>query len=378
MGSVLSAQKISAALDKAKNICIVEETVEIAGVQLVVRNLRPSDYENITKATVDATNEAEYLYAWQKAHICHALVEVNGVDFRGVDFVEVEEIDSKGQKKTVKLETKSYLRDHLVSTWSKEACYTVYRKIGDAISRAESASSQNIKFLVAEETPEEKYRRIVGELRDFEDEIPAAIVNTILDENGLMRKSTAAEVKAAMERDSKDGWEAVQKKKQEAEAAPVVAPPPPPVEPCGESIADPMQRGVRIPCEQQFGHAGDHMGRGLIWERVVAAPRPTPPVGTPETFEKRTPLSQMVVDVPSPQAAQRETVPAARPVSARSREYAALEEEADADRALPEGVDLPKEIPTLYKKQDRIDPKEATKAIGGAPSVGLNPKFRPR
>ncbi len=389
MGNVLSAQKISAALDRAKNICIIEEVIEIAGNRLVVRNLRPADYENINKATEGATHEAELLYAWQKAHICYALVEVNGIDLRGVDFVEVEEADKDGQRKTVKLEVPTYLRDHLVSTWSKEAVYTVFRKIGDAVARAESASSENIKFLVPEEGPEEKYRRLVSEMRDIEDEVPPALVDKILDEHGFMKKSTAAEIKAAMEKDSQAGWEEVQRQKREAEtaASPLL------IELCESTTVSPLNPRSSIRCDLGKGHTGSHAASNLTWQDPQkseieytrpdgshpSSDRRITPTGTPESFEKRVPLSQMIVDMPQPPAVQPATVPATRK---RAEEIAALEEEVEGSRMIeqhqiPGAAELPEHIPMLTKKQERINPQETARAIDRPPSVGLNPKFRP-
>jgi len=379
MGSVLSAQKISAALDKAKNICIVEEPVEIGGVRLVVRNLRPADYENINKAIEGSTSEAEALFAWQKAHICYALVEVNGIDLRQVDFVEVEEVDAKGQKKAVKLELPTYLRDHLISTWSKEAIFTVYRKVGDAVSRAESASSEGIKFLVPEESPEEKYRQLVGEMRDIEDEISPAIIDRILEEHGLMKKSTAAEIKAAMEKEGQEAYEEIQRKKKEAEAA--ATEPPPAVDPCKSTTTSPLNPKSKLQCTLGQGHTGSHAASNLVWDdeetpssdRRVPQPPPTPPE-TPESRSKRVPLNQMVVDLPQHPAAQPATVPA----RSRAAEIAALEGEAAAGLSQPpEGVEMPENVAVLTKKQVPVNPREAARAIDRPPAVGLNPKFRP-
>ncbi len=375
MGSVLSSQKISSALEKAKNICIVEEAFEIGGNNLVVRNLRPAEYDLIIKSIAGFTNEAEYLNAWQKAYVCFALVEVNGIDFRGVDFIEVEEADSKGQKKLIKLETSTYLRDYLVSTWSKEAVYNIYRKVTDAISRAETESSSNIKFLVPEESPSDTFRRLVGELKEIEDEVPPTLVDAILAENGLMRKSTAEEIKAVMEKDSEAGWEEVQRKKQEA-----AAPHPPSVEKCEGMTFSPFGPKTPIPCELPKGHDGSHKGLNLLWED----PTPTPGESSPPAMErpdtsKRQPLNQMVVDVPAPPLVQREVVPAPRPKT-KAEEFAALETDADQIGAIPRDIitgAVTDETPELSHRQTGVNTREVMADLDKQPRVGLNPKFRP-
>ena len=362
MGNVLSSQKIGAALNRAKNICIVEEPVDIDGNHLVVRNLRPAEYDTIMKSLAGIKVEAEYLNAWQVGYGRHAIVEVNGVDLRGVDFIETDETDSKGKK--VKFELATYLRDQLVSTWSKEAVYTVYRKVGDAIAKAETDSNSNVRFLVPDESPEEKYRRLFGELKDVEDELPSTLVDSILDEHGLMRKSTAAEIKTALEKDSAEGWEEVQRKKREEEAAKKA--------PCAESLPDPMQKGKRIACELPENHEGDHIGRGLMWEKQA-------PKAPPVDLATRQPLNRVAIDVPQPAAPpQREVVPA-RPMTKAER-FAALEADADQIGAIPREAyfaQAPVEVPELAQKQERRNSRDAITDLDKPPVVGLNPKFRP-
>ena len=39
-------------------------------------------------------------------------------------------------------------------------------------------------FIIAEETAEEKFRRVIGELKELESEVPPHLLRAILEENG--------------------------------------------------------------------------------------------------------------------------------------------------------------------------------------------------
>jgi len=329
MGSSISAKKLTLALEKAKNISIVEEEVAIGGSLIVVRSLRPSEYEDINKSLAGITDEVEYLNTWQRGQVSRAIVEVNGVSLRGVQFIEDEETDAKGNVQTVKLELHSYLLKNLISTWGKEAVYTVWRKVGDAISRAETETNASVRFLIPEETPEERFRRILGDLKEIEDEVPNALVDSILADVGLMRKSTAEEIKLAMEREGELAFAEIERQRKLAEAT-----------------------------------------------EVAARPEPAPPVAP----VRRVPLNQVAVVVPPPPVAQRtETVPASR-VPTKAEKYAALEADADQIGALgqgPLGVEMPTEVAILEGRQQGINPSKAGEILERPPTVGLNPKFRP-
>src|ERR1700722_11626703 len=109
----LSAKKINAAIQKAKNLGFCEEPVTLGGdVEVVLRSLRPDEYESIAEELKDLQGDLQVLNAFQKAHICRSICQINGVDFRGVTLVEVEEPDPKtpGQMKTFKRELHEYIR----------------------------------------------------------------------------------------------------------------------------------------------------------------------------------------------------------------------------------------------------------------------------
>lgn len=365
----LSARTLRDSLQKAKGVGLVEERFTIGDCDVVVRSLRPDEYEALI-TDCKGLEDVTYLNTFQMGHVNRALVELNGVSFRDVQFVDDEEPDPKkpGQMKPVKLELHRWLEKNVLNSWGKEALYVAYRKVADAVEKAETQSQEGIQFLTAEETPEEHFRRLVGEMVALQEDVPTLIVERVLDENGLMLKTTAEEVKRAMEAAGNLAWEEIQKQKAEAAAAQVVETAPPPVE----------------------------------------APAPAPLVESPspaDLMRRRQPLNTGRVEAPPTQAqpvlpASRQPPappPEATPVGAiqgppltgsaatRSAQMAALEAEADMVGALsdgpPEGFDpslRPQIIPILERRQEPGDPNAAAKIIDQPPRVGLNPHYRPQ
>ena len=373
----LSARNLRESLQKAKNIGIVEERVTLFGdVELVVRNLRPDEYEAIQAECKDQEG-LDYLYAFQEGHVKRAIVEMNGQDLRDVEFVEDEEEDPKkpGTTKKVKHELADWLYKNFVSTWSKEALYVAFRKVEDAVERAEKRAKDGIEFLTPDETDEDRLRRLVGELKELEDALPAKLVDHVFDENGLMRKSTADEIKRAMEKAGELARAEEEAKKAAAAAQPAIVTPPPAPQPL---VTPPPQPEPQPQSESGLSPA--------------------------DLMRNRQPMNQASVDVPQPvvisPGARQNTVPARQPqqssaappeaipgpslhgsAAVRSARNAALEAEADAAGALATGGQTlpakPAEVPIIEKRQAQIDPKAAATVMDPKPRGGINPHYRP-
>lgn len=194
MGNI-SAKALSNALAKARNVGLVEESCTIEDCEIVLRNLRPEEYSDIIQ-DCDGLDEVKFLNAYQKGHISRSIVEVNGVDLRDVTTVVVEEDDPRnpGQQKKVQRELHRYLLKNMLDSWSKEALYTAFRKFSDVVELAERKAKDGITFLVPEETPEDKYRRLLQEVRALEQDIPETVIEDALDDAGLVRKATKEEL----------------------------------------------------------------------------------------------------------------------------------------------------------------------------------------
>ena len=389
---VMLARSLRESLKKAQNVGIVEERVQLFDdCEVAVRNLRPDEYESI-HAEIKELDGMPYLFGFQKGHVKRAIVELNGQDLRDVQFVEDEEDDVKrpGQMKTIKLELADWLDKNILSTWGKEAIYIVYRKVEDAVSKAEKRAKDGVEFLSPEETDEDKYRRLVGEVKDLEQNLPSKIIERVLDEKGYMLKSTAEEVKRAMERLEgvrEHPLKAAQAAQAAAPPAPVQqpqAPPPVYVQPPSQPVQPPP---VRIPAPQP----------------VQAGPDPA------SLVQGRQPMNQGTDDVPQPYivspSPKNSPVPAGRPspapppgqvhpplqgaipgpsltgsAAARGAKQAALEMEADASGAMSGPSQQlparPTNVPVIDQKLPPMNPALIAQNIDPKPRGSINPHFR--
>lgn len=336
----LSARNLTQALSQARNVGIVEEPFVVDDVSVVVRNLRPDQYDSIFKEC-QGLADVEYLNAWQMAHVSRAICEINGLDFRDVTTVEVEEPDPKrpNQTRTVKVELHSWLQKNLLAGWTREVIYICYRKVSDVIEAGEKKAQEGITFRVADETNEDKYRRLLGELKELEEDLPEKMVDNILRDNGLSRRSTANELEAVQTRLSNLSKE--QEPVQEQE--PVVVQTEPPVQTIPE----------------------------------VPPPTSTPPSADriAELLRNRTPLNQPVNPIVR-EPEQEPVVQAPR----RTAELASIEGDVTVTSRPIDAVNLQPQDQRpeiVLGSRPRLDLAEAQKNLDKPPTGGINPRFRP-
>lgn len=350
MGTV-SAKDLRASLEKARNMGLVEETFDLCGHALVVRNLRPGEIEAVIEAC-KGLEDLAYFNAYQREHIARGLCEIDGFDLRDVDFIDDEEPDpkNKGQVRKVRIERHKWIAEQFLASWGADPILMAYRKIGDCTTQAEKLSKEGITFLQPDETPEQKYRRVLGELKEIEEEIPDQLLDRTLEEFGLVRRSTLDELRAADERLNKvrDAEIAAQKAAEEAAKA---------AEEAAQKAAGATAKANEI-------------------------------------MAKRTPLNQ---SGPPPEATPLQPVqPPAAPVvrpgapSSRAAELQALEADADGVGVLAAGPVGPKPAEAFRMSETATlggpvrpttDPEqqaaEARSIIEQPPRGGINPKFRP-
>ena len=343
--ATLHESKIQEALDKACDVGIVEESFNVMGCNVVLCNLRPEAYQEVVDETRDL-EDVNFAYAYQMGHICRSIVELGELDLRGIDFVETELPDSKnpGKTKQITLERHEWLRKKILPTWGKEALATIYRKFADVLELADRKASSGVTFIVPDETPEDKFRRLLGEAKELEEALPDDLVAKILDDSGYGRRITPSELEAAQ----KSLGGSVFKKEVETD----------------DPIVNPAtQEAFKTP-----------EGRAALAEAVSPSPNATPSIAEvptkPDPRElmlRRKPLNQEVLPA--------QPMNVAPVVTAKSREYAELEASAAMD-----GVDLgvmperPREVPELSRPMSR---ETQQVEIDAPPVVGLNPRFRP-
>jgi len=348
--TTITARKLQEGLSKARDIGLVEQEAEIEDCHLIVRNLRPDEYEAIIAETKDLAG-MEQMNVYQKAHVCRAIVEINGINLRKVQFVEDEQEDPKvaGKMRTVKREVHEYLRAEVVNTWTKEPLYVVFRKVLDAVSEAEKRAKQKVQFIAEEETQEEKLRRALGEVQELREDLPEQVFDRALSDMGFQRKIAEAAGKEIEER--------LQKATVEGK-------------PAAEEPASPAPREA-VP----------------VIREVAPAPResvaPLSAENLRQRMQERVPMNRQAVPVPPPPVVVAHTPPAPAVVPAsRTARIAAMEADVDPmlTAAMLEGssqaVTRPVEIPVIGgDRTERVDPTQL--AVDRPPQAGLNPLYRP-
>lgn len=225
--ATFKAKKFREALKKAKNVGRAEDSVTIDGCSLVLQSLTPEMHAAIQAETDDA-EEGIFDTGFQIATICRAIVEIEGQDLRNVDTVEDDVPDGEyllnmtvateakalairdalkgervdvqivppGGERTVLLERHEWLRRQL-ATWSREAISVAFRKSLDVVAMGEVKSSQDVKFTYVGETNEEKYRRLLIDLKEIEASLPEELVVNTLAEIGYLLKASTQELEEA-------------------------------------------------------------------------------------------------------------------------------------------------------------------------------------
>ena len=291
---------------------------------------------------------------------------MNGIDLREVDFVEVEEevkdqktgevaTDPKtGQPKVriVKLERHEYLRTNLLNGWPREVLEVAWRKVGDIIKLADEKSREGVKFLIPLETPEERLRSLVGDVREAMQDVPDGLLTSILEEAGLMRTSTAEELKKAMEKADE-----LRREQEPPQATPWTPPQPTSPQPSAQEL---MQQRTPLNASPQ------------------AAPPPSPPPpGPPQvpgaTATRAKQIEAMEggldLDVPVP--------PPGDPSMTRRHVVPGAQTQPNAPH-LQTAVPPAQGATVLSQKgREQVDLQQFNKIVETRPTGGINPRFRP-
>lgn len=351
----LQAKKIADALKKAQRVGEVEEPVTIDGCSLVLRSLRPEEFEAAVMAAQEF-EDLQYLNAFKKEHLNRSIVEVNGESLREYDFVEVELEETNpetgaGVAKTVALERHKFISEYVLSTWSREAVDTVFRKFNDVVAKAEKAATEGVTFTVPEEIPEEIYRRLLQEAKELEGQIPFELVGRILDEVGYVSKSSKEELESA---DSKLAQVPPGEQVVPPEASQTVSRSLPPTTP----LPDPRTLvAARVPLNQ----------------RAVSLPVPAP-------SQEPIPASPRGA-VPPPELQVRPVIPVSPAALKRAQELQAIEALGPVpleDTHTVQGVSrLADGVAELREPMAGIDQKAAERIFEQPPVAGINPRYRP-
>ena len=345
--SVLSTKQLKKALDKARNSGQVEEPCMVMGLSFVLRNLRSDEYLRI-QDSIGELDGSDYLVAFRTEHLCRSIVAIEDQDLRGVEYIEVEEETDTGIKK-VKLEKHAFLRDEVLSTWSKEMTDTAFHKFLDVVHMAEERAKEGVTFVIPDEAPEDKFRRLLLELKETEESLPAELVKHILLDSGLVHTTTRAELEGVDAKLSKlsNTLEVVEPTEQ---PSPPPAPLPKPVE-----VAPPREIQAQVASPPAPPPQAVQRPQSLPPVQFRQAP-PMPPE-EPRVNPRTPPPTSQVYQGPS----------------TRSAYTAALE----GLPGLP-GVASEEPVsatPEVLSPVERRDPKKVV--LDPPPPAGINPRFRP-
>lgn len=365
MAKRIKANKIQEAIQKAQRVGEVEEPFTLAGCDIVLRSLQPGEIQAVLDE-IDGLEDVAYMTGYRFGHLSRSIIEINGESLREADFIEVEveeEVDGAKSIKTIALERHKFVSDYILSSWSQEAVNAAFRKFGDVLEKAEQKAVEGVEFRVPDETPEDKFKRLLTEAKELEGQIPFELVGRILNEVGYLSKS------------SKEELETVDK------------------------------RLARVASEISSGKAVAGLQGGSESE---VAPTAAPVQAAPQPV--RVPLNQRAVNVPvpAPQSVTRAEAPEGRPrpqiqlspeVLRRSRETEALEgglevagppmsHQGETERlngttapAIQSSTRVAESIPSgsvvSASTSTRVDPNGITSILDRPPTAGVNPRYRP-
>lgn len=416
--ATLQAKRIKDALQKVKKVGRIEESTTILGCEITLQNLSPPEFEAALTA-IEGLEDVAYAHAYQLEQVSRSLVQIDGTDLRDVEYIEdevpvghyilelvlpnkamAEQVAGKlreqkfnptitqqpdGGTKTFKQERHKWLQENVLKDWGREAMTVAWRKFTEVLIKADESAKKGVSFLIPDETAEDKFRRLLNDLKETEGDLPDEMTNRILDEAGFMKKT----VREVLDRASEQLGLLRTPVPSEEEASEPTAPAPPPAQPAShvapaappEAVQQAMasrtrmnQQGADIPIPAQ-----------PVETIPVSA---TPRVKVPDQI-RRAAMQNTQGVVGGPQPVPQVVSQAQEPGGGistrrqnRAAEIAALEAQADPTLLDQEGVPAmgppQAEVAELSHNVQPIDPKGFGSIFNKPPVVGMNRKFRPR
>jgi hypothetical protein len=362
MAKRIKASKIQEAIQKAQRVGEVEEKFTLAGCDIVLRSLQPGEIQAVLDE-IDDLEDLEYVTGYRFGHLSRSIIEINGESLREAEFIEVEveeEVSGVKQVKTIALERYKFIAEYILASWSQEAINSAFRKFADVLEKAEQRAVEGVEFRVPDETPEDKFKRLLVEAKELEGQIPFELVGRILSEIGYLSKSSKEELETidkrlarmASEINSGKTVEGIQEG-SEPDATPTT------------STAQATPRPARVPLNQ----------------RPVSVPVPIPQVVTraEPTEERQQPLIQLSPEVlrRSREAEALEGGLGETPVSYHEAErfsgvpVPAIQSSTRVAESVPSGSVV------AVSPITRVDPNSLGSILDRPPVAGVNPRYRP-
>lgn len=419
MGTI-QAKRFKEALQKVRKVGRLEEAMTISDTEIVIQNLSLDEYTDALRAC-EGLNELDYANAFQMEQVSRSIVEIDGQDLRDGDFIEDEvpnghwviefsvpnkpaadavqaklaELKIKptvtraedGTVKTMRFERHQWLKDNLLQHWGREAVGVCWKKVTETFIKAEDNAKKGVSFMIPDETPEDKFRRSLNDLREAEADLPDELVLKLLGEAGFLKKTSQEELEGANAR-------MAQVRAQEAPApapvqpaapppparapqqAPAPPPPPPPVQSFNtEDFTPPQAVQNMMASRQRLNNDGGPIPVPIPPPETVpvsASPRSKVPDAIRRAAYDATQSIKGGLQEEEQPPQQHYQAPQAMPShdgggittrrGSRAEQIAALEGQLD-------------EIPVLQREPE-VNPQ--TLAVDRRPAIGRNPKFNPQ
>lgn len=168
------------------------EPFTVLGVQFVIRNLAEPEWADAISFEADELTDFQATSMLRYRLLAKALQEVNGFSLRELSSVEMDTTEEGEEPQVVEKET--YLIQHLFPTWIGEVHEIVYAKFLDHSRWVESRAKDGIKFFTPQETPEQKFRALLTEARDLQNNIPYDLAKKILEDTGFVEIKVEGEI----------------------------------------------------------------------------------------------------------------------------------------------------------------------------------------
>lgn len=183
MGKRLQARAIEKTMAKAFNLGISEDSFEVLGMAVTIQNLSEEEWQKALETTSDMEDMEVSLQTIRHQFIARAIVEIDGVSFRGVSSVELDEVDESNEP--IVLEKVEYLITQVFKTWPAEVHEVINAKFLDHTRLIENKAKNGIVFNTPQETPEDKFRSLLLEAKELQGQIPFDLSEKILLDTGF-------------------------------------------------------------------------------------------------------------------------------------------------------------------------------------------------
>ncbi len=177
--SMLSFEKLKSSFERMISESFFQDSFSFLGDTITLRSLSKNEYDEIAAEMVgfetsdsNESKKAQYITEYCYRHLSRSIVEVGGVNFRGVSYVDLGH-----EKVPVQL----FLKENFLSRLSHEAFNVLWNKFNEVVEQGEKKNRQGVVFITPDERPDEKIERLLKEASLLLTEVPESLVKRILE-----------------------------------------------------------------------------------------------------------------------------------------------------------------------------------------------------